>query len=268
MYRVRGVSAAGRTGVRSLYDSQLVRCARGARSRSLLPARREGLIAAYEPRPNRGTSAMKATFRLIAVPMIAVPMIAVTIAMLGITSPILACEPPPEQPAKKVTEKAAEKTPHAATDLAAHKPIAAIIAKADKVVLYEGLPHPMWETDTLAAEKKNKKTVEMKLFHFYADPIELKKDDAKEFAKLFSDPASLKEYTVGKRCGGFHPDWCIEWQAGDEKVQCQVCFGCNEVKLFSGKKSLHADATTKVMEKLEPALMKYQKQRPPHLRGQ
>lgn len=206
---------------------------------------------------------MKAIFRLIAV-----PKIIVTIAMLGIASPILACEPPPEQTVKKVDEKAAEKTPHAATDLAAHKPIAAIIAKADKVVLYEGLPHPMWEKDTLAAEQKKKKTVEMQLFSFYADPIELKKGDAKEFAKLLSDPASLKEYTVGKRCGGFHPDWCIEWQAGEEKVQCQICFGCDEVKFFAGKDSLHADVTSKVMETLEPSLMKYQKQRPPHLRGQ
>jgi hypothetical protein len=201
---------------------------------------------------------MKATFRLITV----------TVALLGVASSVLACAPPPEPTSNKVAEKAVEKTPHAATDLAAHKPIAAIVAKADKVVLYEGLPHPMWEKDTLAAEKKGKKTVEMKLFQFYAEPIELKKDDAKEFAKLLSDPASLKEYTVGKRCGGFHPDWCIEWQAGDEKVQCQVCFGCKEVKFFSAKHSLHADVTTEVMEKLEPALMKYQKQRPPHLRGQ
>jgi hypothetical protein len=201
---------------------------------------------------------MKATFRRIAV----------TIAMLGITSPVLTYEPRPEQTTEKAAKKGSEKAPHAATDLAAHKPIAAIIAKADEVVLYEGLPHPMWEKDTLAAEKKKKKTVEMQLFSFYADPIELKKDAAKEFAKLLSDPASLGQYTVGKRCGGFHPDWCLEWQAGDEKVQCQVCFGCNEVKFFSGKETLHADVTTEVMEKLEPALMKYQKQRPPHLRGQ
>ena len=46
------------------------------------------------------------------------------------------------------------------TDLKDHEPLAALIAKADKTVLYEGLPHQIWEKDTLEKEKKEKTEAE------------------------------------------------------------------------------------------------------------
>jgi hypothetical protein len=154
------------------------------------------------------------------------------------------------------------------TDLKDHEPLAALIAKADKTVLYEGLPHQMWEKDVLAKEKKEKKTIDFNGFPFYAEPIEVKDADRKECTKLLSDPASLKEFVANKRCGGFHPDWCLEWRTGEEVVRCQVCFGCRQVKFYNAKTILFADLTDAAIEQIEPALMKYQKQRPAHLRGQ
>lgn len=153
--------------------------------------------------------------------------------------------------------------PGAETNLANHGPLAALIAKADAVELYEGLPHPMWEKELLAKEKQAKKTVEMHGFAFYASPIEPKGADAGQLAKVLADAASLRKFAGEKRCGGFHPDWYIEWRAGDEVVQCLVCFGCGEVKFYGSAASLHADMTQASAKALAATLAQYQKQRPP-----
>lgn len=154
------------------------------------------------------------------------------------------------------------------TDLASHKPIAGLIAAADRLVLYEGLPHQVWEGDLLASELAAKKTVTSHDFPFYADAIAPKDDDAKALAAILSDAKSLRQYTGGKRCGGFHPDWRLEWQAGGEKVECQLCFGCSEVKFFLAKQTLHADLSRSALEKLESALKTYRNQRPQRQREQ
>ena len=86
--------------------------------------------------------------------------------------------------------------------------------------------------------------------------------------QFLADPASLKEFVANKRCGGFHPDWCLEWRTGEEIVRCQICFGCRQVKFYNAKTILFADLTDAAIEQIEPALVKYQKQRPAHLRGQ
>lgn len=184
-------------------------------------------------------------------------------AILSAAASLVACD----RPTNASANQAGEKRPTAA-DLAVHKPLAALIAEADALVLYEGLPHQLWESDLLASEKASKKTVALHDYPFYADAIAADGDDAKTLTAILSDAKSLTPYAGPKRCGGFHPDWCLEWQAGGEKVQCQLCFGCQEVKFFSTEHVLHADLSAAASERLASVLKDYREQRPQRAREQ
>jgi hypothetical protein len=143
-----------------------------------------------------------------------------------------------------------------------YKPLAAAVAEADKVVLYEGLPHQAFERNLLDEELKTKKTVQHDGFPFYAEALQLKEADAKELTRLFTDASSFQPFTGHKKCGGFHPDYCIEWHVGPEVYRCLVCFGCHEVKVFGPKAGLYCDIRNQAYDKFKEVLQPYRKQRP------
>jgi hypothetical protein len=148
------------------------------------------------------------------------------------------------------------------TNFGNYKPLAALVSKADKVVVYEGLPHQTWEGDLREEELKNKKTVKLHEFPFYMEALKLKDGDAKLLTELFTAADSFEQYGGAKLCGGFHPDYCIEWHIGDDKVRCHVCFGCHEVKVYGPKSELYCDITNAGYLKFEAALKPYRQQRP------
>lgn len=127
------------------------------------------------------------------------------------------------------------------TNFANHKPLAEAVARAERVVLYEGLPHQFFERDLLACELATKKTVRLHGFPFYAEVLPLKEADAKELTRLFTDVRSFQPFSGYKKCGGFHPDYAIEWHVGKEIYRCLVCFGCQEIKAFGPTKELYCD---------------------------
>src|SRR6516165_3185263 len=83
------------------------------------------------------------------------------------------------------------------------------VKKANKVVLYEGLPHQFFDKDLLEQELKNKKTVKVHDYPFYAETLALKDEDAKRLTELFCAADSFAKFRGPKRCGGFHPDYCV-----------------------------------------------------------
>jgi len=76
-----------------------------------------------------------------------------------------------------------------------HGPLAASVRKADKVLLYEGLPDPMFESKLLAEELKSQQTVELHDFPFYAVPLELKETDAKKLTDLYCNQRSFRRFS-------------------------------------------------------------------------
>ncbi len=73
--------------------------------------------------------------------------------------------------------------------------------------------------------------------------------------------ATYKEFSGEKKCGGFHPDFAVEWQIGTAKYQALICFGCGEVKLFGPGYESRYDFHSETIEKI---LKKYNKNRPAH----
>lgn len=132
-------------------------------------------------------------------------------------------------------------------------------ARADSLVVYEGLPHQNYERELLAQERKTKETLELKGYPFYREPLELSEDDAEQLSAVLAKPSTWRPFTGEKKCGGFHPDYAVEFRRGSGRYLVLLCFGCGEAKLFG---PLQASRYNMSLE-ARPILEKYQKNRPP-----
>jgi hypothetical protein len=143
------------------------------------------------------------------------------------------------------------------------KSLFAAIPKSDKLTLYEGLPHQEDERKALEEEKQSKETVQLHGFPFYRETLSIQDDDEKKLKELLGDENSFKPFVGGKKCGGFHPDYCVAWKIDGEEYQCLVCLGCHEVKIYSPARGLRCDIRKDAYEQIHSILKKYQKNRPP-----
>ena len=81
--------------------------------------------------------------------------------------------------------------------------------KVDRLFVYEGLPHQMFEADLLKTEKKRKDTLELGGFPFYMPKVAVLDKTAKLLRDVTADSASYAVFSGEKRCGGFHPDYAV-----------------------------------------------------------
>jgi hypothetical protein len=139
--------------------------------------------------------------------------------------------------------------------------LAEAIGRADKVVLYEGLPHQM-ERGLLERELREKKTIERHGFPFYTEPLALTAEDGKTLIAMFTDPGSFRKWRAAKGCGGFHPDYLVEYHVGDEVYQMLVCFGCHDVNVYGPKGTLYCEINSEPYEAFVKVLKPYRKNRP------
>jgi hypothetical protein len=145
--------------------------------------------------------------------------------------------------------------------LAEYKPVARAIRKADRVVLYEGLPHHLYP-DLLKKELQEKQTIEYHGFPFYTDLLDVREDDANRLVELSGNPESVQQMEGVKACGGFHPDYMIEYHVGEEVYRVLVCFGCHEVKVYGPRAELHGDMSDEASETFRAVLVAYHRNRP------
>lgn len=134
-----------------------------------------------------------------------------------------------------------------------------------KLTVYEGLPHQMFEADLLEKEKKTKPVVEFTVtpkaakldtkrndkYPFYKAPLKLKDEDLESLRSLLSSGETYKEWTGVKNCGGFHPDFAIEWTSDGKTMRALICFNCGEI-ILSGAQGdlLYDDAASGSFEEI------------------
>lgn len=107
------------------------------------------------------------------------------------------------------------------------------VRRADRAVLYEGLPHHNYEPELLKKEWGEKRTIDLGGFPFYERPLDWKGDTADRLAALVTDPLRLKDMgTAEKKCGGFHPDYAVVWEGDGGRALALVCLGCGDVLLI------------------------------------
>ena len=134
---------------------------------------------------------------------------------------------------------------------------------ADTLTLLEGLPHPANEPGLFAAEKASgKPTVERDGHLFYRDPLALSAADARELRAALGDPATYAPFSGEKRCGGFHPDYGVEWSRGGKARRVLLCFGCHEAKVVGPVGVKTFDLSPGAFARLKAVLGLYRKDRP------
>ena len=136
------------------------------------------------------------------------------------------------------------------------------IRESGEVVLYEGLPSEFWEPQLREQELSRKKTIRLHGYPFYDERLALRGADVERFTALFSAKGSFRRYRGAKECGGYHPDYCIEWKAGDAATRILICLECGEVKIFGPRSELHCDLSPESGQRLVQWLGPYRKNRP------
>ncbi len=139
------------------------------------------------------------------------------------------------------------------------------VRRSDNLTLLEGLPHQWFESRALERERRTKSVRNLHGYTFYSEPLDISTEDARQLATGFGNPEKLGHISdprLQKKCGGFHPDYALEWQQGENRYQALVCFGCAEVKIFGSNFIVEYDFSEEVKATLAVILRKYRKNRP------
>jgi hypothetical protein len=136
------------------------------------------------------------------------------------------------------------------------------VRQADRVVLYEGLPHQLFEKRLLAEERRTRVVEELNGWPFYQEPLALSARDAERLSGFLGDPATYLPFKGEKLCGGFHPDYAVEWHVGASRYRALLCFGCGEVMLFGPEVESRNELDKAAGKALVELLKSYRKHRP------
>ena len=63
---------------------------------------------------------------------------------------------------------------------------------------------------------KTKPTIQLSGFKFYREPLGLKDEDVRTLRGLLGNSSTYRSYSGEKKCGGFHPDYAVEWSSNGE----------------------------------------------------
>jgi hypothetical protein len=141
-------------------------------------------------------------------------------------------------------------------------PFIEAVIHADRVVVLEGLPHQAYERELLEQERRTKKTQERDSYPFYEEPLEISEADAGRLTKLLGSWATYKPAGPPPACGGFHPDYAVEFYVGADRYMILICFHCNMVDLTGPSLESHNVLDFNAYEQLKKLLTGYRKNRP------
>jgi hypothetical protein len=136
------------------------------------------------------------------------------------------------------------------------------ISGAGDLLLYEGLPSEFWEPQLRQKALKEEETIALHGYAVYDDARQLPAEEADPLTSLLSTKESFAPRRAGKACGGFQPEFCLEWTGGGAATQALISLECGEVKLFGPKGELYCDLVPAASQKLKPLLTRHQN-RPP-----
>lgn len=151
--------------------------------------------------------------------------------------------------------------PHEDLPVEASEKARIALAKAKKFGLAEGLPHPAKETELFSAEAQRKDTQQITGFFFYKPELKADPGTTEKLRQIIANSDNLTEWKE-KRCGGFHPDWSINWRRGWSKDHALICFSCDEIIYISGDYQLRYNLTDDAAKQLKALLAPFKTKRP------
>lgn len=139
------------------------------------------------------------------------------------------------------------------------------IKNSAQVCVFEGLPHPMFESELLKIEKKRKDATMVASYPFYTPKVQVEEVAASKLKAIISDSSNYIQFSGEKRCGGFHPDYAVEWSDGDIRYSALFCYGCGEVLVVDGKNTYRYDF--KISDDLKKIFASFNAKRPKQKEG-
>jgi hypothetical protein len=136
------------------------------------------------------------------------------------------------------------------------------VALADEVLVYEGLPHQMWDRDLYRHELARSDLVRFHGYPFYAKPLAVTAEEKKALTAIAQRKDAHVPYGGAKLCGGYHPDYAIVWTRAGQQSGSLICFGCHEWKNFTPEGLLYEDMTQSAYNELKAILGKHVVHRP------
>lgn len=148
------------------------------------------------------------------------------------------------------------------TSLGDITPFFEAISGAESVTVYEGLPHPLWESKLHDSELKRPDLIRIEGYSFYAKPLNLSAEENQKLTEISLRKDAHLVHGGFKQCGGYHPDYVIIWEKRGKKSGSLICFGCYEWKNFTPQGRLYEDLGESAYKDLQALLTKYVVNRP------
>ena len=140
------------------------------------------------------------------------------------------------------------------------------MGEAPSLTLFEGLPHPAWDSDALKNELATKRTVRLHAFPFYEQTLAFDPKDESSLKALLASADALRprptDKIVVKQCGGFHPDYAVRWTAKGRVYDVLICLGCEEARCFGPDGRVDCDLGQAAAPTFKSILTPYRRNRP------
>jgi hypothetical protein len=107
-------------------------------------------------------------------------------------------------------------------------------ATASEVTVHKGTPRD--------EPPEDRPTVTIDNGEFYSPPTNANGGKLNQLKDIFSTTDYVYPFRGLKNCGGFHADWRLAWNDGEDEWIAYICFGCGEMSVVkNGANVLYCD---------------------------
>lgn len=132
--------------------------------------------------------------------------------------------------------------------------------RATAVRVFEGLPSDFQRL--IPAQGTTGPTFDVSGYPFYEGALTVIPADQEALIRTARNGDTWREYGGAKACGGFHPDYLVEWTEGENVLgRALICFGCHEALWLIGDQKQVVDITEGGVAELRGQLVKYRRHR-------
>ena len=137
-------------------------------------------------------------------------------------------------------------------------------ATFDEVIVWEGLPHPLFEHEVHEKARAGQKTFRIGDQDFYAASLPFKDEEKTALSDaVLKHIENFNPWSGLKFCGGFHADYAIEWRyEGVTVAQALFCFSCGEAQFRVGERVEQVDQSEGGVKRFHALLSSHHQLRP------
>lgn len=148
--------------------------------------------------------------------------------------------------------------------VASHDRLAATLARcrSSSAEIFEGLPHPRWEKQTLEVESRRSDTFRNHDFGFYRPAMTLPQSARSLLLARVQSATTYQPWSGPKLCGGFHPDLLVRFRTDSGPIDIHLCFGCSEAMIFDGSSFILVDMTDTISDTFQQLQETHRDKRP------